>query len=175
MDTFLEREKELLKLNEALNQKCAITLAARTKVPKVRRAPTAKTVKNAKMKSESTKMGTITMAETKKSMNDDKAVAVENGNGNDNGNGNEINRLVDDSPKGADTIVTGTTNGPEVQDPIEKFLANFTVESKIKLTDTLPAERDTTPANENGKPANGISLIPNNMVRRNVSADAITR
>lgn len=178
MDSFLEREKELMKLNETLNQKCAITLAARSKVSKVKKTtsapPTKKTLKNVKSKPDSksatAKINSFALADANKPLNDKKVAADSSGNGN----GNEVKQAESVAPK----VEPDTANEPDNRDPIEKFLDDFTVESKIKLTDDSPAKRETVDANrvnENSKPTNGVSLIPNNMVRRNVSADGIIK
>lgn len=180
MDSFLEREKELMKLNETLNQKCAITLAARSKVSKVKKTtsapPTKKTLKNVKSKPDSksatAKINSFALADANKPLNDKKVAADSSGNGN--GNGNEVKQAESVAPK----VEPDSANEPDNRDPIEKFLDDFTVESKIKLTDDSPAKRETADANrvnENSKPTNGVSLIPNNMVRRNVSADGIIK
>lgn len=175
----MEREKELMKLNETLNQKCAITLAARAKVSKVKKPTTTtatKATRNAKRKSDSTKINSFALADANKPSDDKRAVAVSR---NGNGNGNEIDQPVNDVANVEMVTDTDTTHTPDNRDPIEKFLADFTVESKIKLSDNLPEVRreiaDATAANENAKPTNGISLIPNNLVRRNVSTDGIIR
>lgn len=178
MDSFLEREKELMKLNETLNQKCAITLAARSKVTKVKKTtsatPTKKTLKNVKSKSDSksatAKINSFALADANKPLNDKKVAADSNGNGT----GNEVKQAESVALK----VEPDTANEPDNRDPIEKFLDDFTVESKIKLTDDSLAKRETADANrvnENSKPTNGVSLIPNNMVRRNVSADGIIK
>lgn len=120
-----------------------------------------------------TKINSFALADANKQLNN-KKVAAES-----IGNGNEVNQLANGVPKVDIETKNNTTNALDSQDPIEKFLADFTVESKLKLTDDFPdftRERaDATVANENAKPTNGISLIPNNLVRRNVSTDGIVK
>lgn len=172
MDSFLEREKELLRLNETLNQKCAITLAARTKVTKVNKNTTTATkmIKNVKSKSDATKINSFALADANKQSNGNKVVADDS---NDNCNANEDNQLPTDASK--DENINATNASSDNRDPIEKFLDDFTVASKIKLTDAQREPSDATAANENAKSTNGMSLIPNNLVRRNVSTDGIIR
>lgn len=164
-----------MQLNETLNQKCAITFAAKTKVSKVKKtATTMKPTRNVKNKSDSTKMNSFALADAKQPTNDTKVVAT-----NSNGSGNEIDQPASEAAKVENVTDTDTTNAPDNRDSIEKFLADFSVESKIKLTNDFPDAKcetaDPNVANENAKPTNGISLIPNNLVRRNVSTDGIIK
>lgn len=173
MDSFLEREKELMKLNETLNQKCAITLAAKTKLSKaskVKKSTPMKTIKNVKSKLDGIEINSIALADGNKHSNDTK-VATDSV-GNDNGNGNEANEAMTHELKVDNGTETDTTNALDNRDPIERFLNDFTVESKLNLTNDSPA---AATAKENAKPTNGVSLIPNNMVRRNVSTDGIIK
>lgn len=136
--------------------------------------PTTKTTKNVKNKSDSTKANSFALPDANKPTKDKKVVGASNGN--DIGNDNEINVPERDVPKPEIVTNIETANAPDNRDPIEKFLADFNVESKIKLMDDIPAaKQETTATNENEKPANGISMIPNNLVRRNVSTDGIIK
>lgn len=173
MDSFLEREKELMKLNDTLNQKCAITLAAKTKVSKaskVRKTTTTKSLKNVKSKLDAIEIKLSAMTDGNKHSNDTKAAA--DSVDNDIGNGNDANQPVTHAVKVDNGPKTDTTDALDNRNPIEKFLTDFSVESKLKLTDDFPGA--VTP-NENTKPTNGVSLIPNNLVRRNVSTDGIIK
>lgn len=173
MDSFLEREKELMKLNETLNQKCAITLAAKTKVskaPKVKKTTTMKSMKNVKSKLNAIEINSSAMTDGNKHSHDTKAKA--DSVDNDIGNGNDANQPVTHAVKVDNGTETNTTDAQDNRNPIEKFLTDFSVESKLKLTDGFP---DAATPNENTKPTNGVSLIPNNLVRRNVSTDGIIK
>lgn len=127
-----------------------------------------KTMKNVKSKLDAIEIKSLALADGNNQSNGTKVAA--NSVGNDNGN--EAKQAVTHALKVENGTETDTTDATDNRDPIERFMADFTVESKLKLTDDSPGAGT---ANENEKPTNGVSLIPNNMVRRNVSTDGIIK
>lgn len=185
-DQFLEREKELMKLNESLNNKITFDL----KTPKVNLKPTAtSTTKRTSANQLSLnkvqgKNETIKLSSTKKCAKDL--------------NTNKLNK----SNHTSDLKTTFTNNAHTIEKQCEKYelerkasdavgdvaahiqnnnchyffneSRNFSDEIKTSKSNELN-EMEMDNADTNNKRVSNLSLVPQNLLRRNVSSDGIIK
>lgn len=179
-DLFLKREKELLKLNESINMKCANTLdpksAKKEAIEKIgKQIKPVKSIKNGKFVSKpliTNKTQNLVEFAEEKANPIQRRVADELNETFSSENATK-NEIIESNI--ALKLDNNNRSYESVHSPIERFLNDFTV-SSIALN-AVPNEKQekNNIHEENGQISGAISLIPNNLVRRNVSTDGIIK
>lgn len=185
-DLFLEREKELMKLNESLNSKITFDL----KAPKVNWKPTAQTTtkrtsaNQLSLNKVQAKNGTIKSLSTKKCAKDSNTNKL---NKSDNisdfkttftNNAHTIEKQCEQyelEPKASDAV--GDVNAHLQNNNCHNFfneIQTFSDEINILKSNELN-EIEMDNADTNNKRVSNLSLVPQNLLRRNVSSDGIIK
>lgn len=186
MDTFLEREKELMKLNESLNSKISFdwkapnvaVIASTLATTKSKNKPPSPLNKSIKTESPQSKSTPTTVRST---IIKSKIDSCDNSNGN--GNSSNKNTTNSNSAHTADGNTTAKKRDLDWKDNAygansRNIDANNNEQSAIKTSanEFATAIADKIISNDRNEiSASALSLIPQNMMKRNVNSDGIIK